>query len=213
MSNTPDLEMSNENAKRSAPETTSSPAPLTREDIAQIIEGIEEFIVSGDPNVAEIWQPYVDKLKALAAQKTNENADRPSLETLVISQVNPPYVVSGRPEAIGYLRSQLDHRRRLFNRETAALSGGALTTCMICGQVTLAGVPTCGRDACDRAAHEEVGAGVHTVKHAIDLLRWWADDLGDDPDVLEHIKQSLECAQELEDGLPTPDATGGQFVV
>lgn len=33
---------------------------------------------------------------------------------------------------------------------------------------------------------------------AIRLLRWWAEDCGDDPDVIEAIKQSKECARDLE---------------
>lgn len=36
------------------------------------------------------------------------------------------------------------------------------------------------------------------VGHAIHLLRWWAEDAGDQPDVVEMIKQSKECAGELE---------------
>lgn len=32
----------------------------------------------------------------------------------------------------------------------------------------------------------------------IRLLRWWADDESDEPDVLEIIKQSKEAARDLE---------------
>lgn len=42
---------------------------LTRDDIAQIIEGIEHFCIGPIENVEcrAIWQPYIDKLQALAA--------------------------------------------------------------------------------------------------------------------------------------------------
>lgn len=42
-------------------------ARLTAEDLDQIAEGIECFIMNGDPNVDAIWQPYVDQLKAQRA--------------------------------------------------------------------------------------------------------------------------------------------------
>jgi hypothetical protein len=45
---------------------------------------------------------------------------------------------------------------------------------------------------------ERVGPGVHTLKHAIRLLRWWANDEGDAPAILKMIQQSKECADELE---------------
>lgn len=35
------------------------------------------------------------------------------------------------------------------------------------------------------------------LKHAVRILAWWADDHGDDPDVLEAIKQSREVARSL----------------
>lgn len=38
---------------------------LTPADVDQIAEGIENFIMDGDPEVDGIWQPYVDKLRAL----------------------------------------------------------------------------------------------------------------------------------------------------
>lgn len=38
---------------------------LTAEDIEQIIEGIEHFIVGNDEDLELIWQPYIDKLNAL----------------------------------------------------------------------------------------------------------------------------------------------------
>ena len=41
--------------------------PLTVEDVEVIIEGIEEFCMTGDPVVNAIWQPYVDKLTQLKA--------------------------------------------------------------------------------------------------------------------------------------------------
>jgi hypothetical protein len=39
-------------------------AHLTDADRAQLAEGIEEFIVCGDPAVRDVWQPYLDKLQA-----------------------------------------------------------------------------------------------------------------------------------------------------
>ncbi len=30
----------------------------------QLIEGIEEFIISGDDDLVPVWKPYIDKLKA-----------------------------------------------------------------------------------------------------------------------------------------------------
>jgi hypothetical protein len=44
---------------------------------------------------------------------------------------------------------------------------------------------------------------VHTgaVKQAINVLRWWANTEGDDPRVIEMIKQSKECARDLEQDL------------
>lgn len=42
-------------------------AGLTTEDIDQIAEGIEHFVigvVDPDPEVADIWQPYIDQLLA-----------------------------------------------------------------------------------------------------------------------------------------------------
>jgi len=41
--------------------------PLTIEDIDQIADGIEHFIMNGDPPVDAIWQPYIDKLQAQRA--------------------------------------------------------------------------------------------------------------------------------------------------
>lgn len=40
---------------------------LTVEDIDQIAEGIDLFIVEGFPDLVEVWQPYIDKLNALRA--------------------------------------------------------------------------------------------------------------------------------------------------
>lgn len=48
--------------------------PLTVEDIDQIVEAIELFLMNGRPRDADdrelnaTWQPYVDKLKALRAE-------------------------------------------------------------------------------------------------------------------------------------------------
>jgi hypothetical protein len=57
---------------------------LTPNDIAQIIEGIELFIIGGDPAVREVWQPYIDKLQALRDdidwQECGEIAHRHALE-------------------------------------------------------------------------------------------------------------------------------------
>jgi hypothetical protein len=36
---------------------------------------------------------------------------------------------------------------------------------------------------------------IGTVKHAIRLLKWWADDESDDPGVREVIMQSVEVAR------------------
>lgn len=35
------------------------------------------------------------------------------------------------------------------------------------------------------------------LKHAIRLLRWLAENEGDDPEVIEVVKQSRECARAL----------------
>lgn len=62
---------------QSAPAPPSTPAlmfsdgdgfaTLTPDDIDQIVEGIEHFIIGGDRDVElqAIWQPYIDKLRAL----------------------------------------------------------------------------------------------------------------------------------------------------
>lgn len=42
----------------------SNPFPLTCADIDQIIEGITEFIISGDAEIEQIWHPYIVKLQA-----------------------------------------------------------------------------------------------------------------------------------------------------
>ncbi len=39
--------------------------PVTPEDVSQIIDGIENFIMDGSRGVDEIWKPYVEKLHAL----------------------------------------------------------------------------------------------------------------------------------------------------
>lgn len=36
------------------------------------------------------------------------------------------------------------------------------------------------------------------VLHAVRLLRWWAEDETDEPEILEIIQQSKEVADELE---------------
>jgi hypothetical protein len=42
----------------------SQPAAcLTPEDYDQIIEGIQEFIIAGNNEVAAIWTPYIEKLR------------------------------------------------------------------------------------------------------------------------------------------------------
>jgi hypothetical protein len=38
---------------------------VTDDDIAQVIEGIEEFIIEGHETLRPAWQPYIDKLRAL----------------------------------------------------------------------------------------------------------------------------------------------------
>jgi len=38
--------------------------PLTLDDIDQIAEGIDEFIIEGYPDVERTWRPYIEKLKA-----------------------------------------------------------------------------------------------------------------------------------------------------
>jgi hypothetical protein len=41
-------------------------AAMTCDDVDQLVEGIEHFIIGGDhPDVRDIWQPYIDKLNAL----------------------------------------------------------------------------------------------------------------------------------------------------
>lgn len=45
----------------------------------------------------------------------------------------------------------------------------------------------------DRALARDPGA----LAHAVRLLRWWAADESDDPDVLERIRQSHEVARSL----------------
>ena len=47
-----------------APDLVSA---LTPADIDQIAEGIDHFVIGNNDDVAEIWQPYIDKLKALKA--------------------------------------------------------------------------------------------------------------------------------------------------
>lgn len=40
--------------------------PLTREDLEQIAEGIDHFVIDGDPRNRQIWQRYIDELRAEA---------------------------------------------------------------------------------------------------------------------------------------------------
>ncbi len=54
----------NANLIAAAPDLASA---LTPEDIDQITEGIEEFIIEGYKDIARVWQPYIDKLNALKA--------------------------------------------------------------------------------------------------------------------------------------------------
>lgn len=42
-----------------------------------------------------------------------------------------------------------------------------------------------------------VGPGIHTIRHAIALLKYLAEDATDDPQILEVIRQSTECAGAL----------------
>lgn len=59
------------------------------------------------------------------------------------------------------------------------------------------------------AAAEVEQLGIrHTVMHAIALLRWWAEDATDEPEILEQIRQSRECAGELERALATTEGHG-----
>lgn len=67
-------------------------------------------------------------------------------------------------------------------------------------------------------ADEPVGPGLHTLRHAIALLTWWADDESDDPEVVEKIQQSQECVAELRQfetapaSLPDDDADPAEAV-
>lgn len=47
---------------------------MTNDDIDQIVEGIEQFIISGNDDVAEIWKPYIHKLIRLKAM-TNDDVE------------------------------------------------------------------------------------------------------------------------------------------
>ena len=51
---------------------------------------------------------------------------------------------------------------------------------------------------------------VHTgaAAQAIRLLRWWANDESDEPRVVEMIKQSRECARDLEQDVKKQYASG-----
>lgn len=40
---------------------------LRADDIDSIVEGIEHFIMNGDPEGDRLWQPYINKLNALRA--------------------------------------------------------------------------------------------------------------------------------------------------
>lgn len=49
------------------------------------------------------------------------------------------------------------------------------------------------RDPLRVAVDHDPGA----LAHAVSLLRWWADDVSDEPDVVEKVKQSKECARAI----------------
>lgn len=51
----------------SAADDAGDQARLTVDDIDQIVEGMDHFIISGDPDVEEVWQPFLDKLALLRA--------------------------------------------------------------------------------------------------------------------------------------------------
>ena len=44
-------------------------SPLTREDIEQIVEAIELFIIGGDDELDELWRLYIDNLEALLSDR------------------------------------------------------------------------------------------------------------------------------------------------
>lgn len=78
--------------------------PLTPDDVAQIIEGIEHFIMNGDPLVDEIWQPYVEKLRAHAATHARLRA---ALEGLAIDAATS----GASPRSDGGMTPPLWHMR------------------------------------------------------------------------------------------------------
>ena len=43
----------------------SAARELSVDDIDQIIEGIDHFVIGTEPDIEVIWQPYLDKLAAL----------------------------------------------------------------------------------------------------------------------------------------------------
>lgn len=43
----------------------------------------------------------------------------------------------------------------------------------------------------------QMAAHIGAVAQAVRLLRWWAEDVSDEPTVVEHVKQSKECARDL----------------
>lgn len=49
------------------------------------------------------------------------------------------------------------------------------------------------RDPLRRAIDRDPGA----LAHAVRLLKWWAEDMSDDPQILEMVKQSREVARAL----------------
>jgi hypothetical protein len=70
---------------RAVPPPIGGTNMLTAEDIAQIVEGIENFIMCGDPAVDALWQHYVDKLNALKGEAAESRAvlPEPQLEARI----------------------------------------------------------------------------------------------------------------------------------
>lgn len=101
-----------------------TPAELTRDDVEQIIEGIEHFIIGPEypenPELRAIWQPYIDKLRP-CADLTAERA----LYAELISQmkaVGERYlaVCADRDALIAELRQvQMDNRELTARLEIA----------------------------------------------------------------------------------------------
>lgn len=58
---------------------------LTTDDIDQIVEGIEAFIIGGDDEMRDVWNVYLGKLEALkhslAAPAASPGVERPDPRT------------------------------------------------------------------------------------------------------------------------------------